>query len=163
MIPCWPLRASFGLFVCGCLIGGHVIDLEIAKLFAWIIGNKSECMTSYMVYFDGSWSEILTILSWIGIGLVIFLYTLYLISILSNDEKGYFYYLAIGIGIYVFVFVANCLTAVWIVGAYANNYWLNEQCSDAADMSYAYGLLAGSYILPISGLCAFAWCFIAIS
>merc|ERR1719410_652754 len=129
MLPCWPLRASFGLFICGCLIGGHVIDLEIATLFAWIIENKPECMNNHIIYFDGTWSEMLIALSWSAIALVLLLYCLYLISILSNDENGYFYYLAIGIGFYVILLVANCLIAVWYVVTYADNAWLNRHCS----------------------------------
>lgn len=169
MLPCWPIRATFGLLVCGCLIGGHIIDLEIAKLFSWIIENKPECMTNYMNYFDGSWSEILSILSWIGIGLVIVLFILYLISLGYRENgdraqgKQYFYPFMMGLIIYIMVLVGNSLIAIWYVGTYSNNFWFNQKCANAQDMGYVYGLLAGSYILPIIGLCAFAWCYIAIS
>ena len=163
MLPCWPLRATFGLFVCGCLIGGHIIDLEIAKLFEWIIANKPECMTNYMVYFDGSWGEILTILSWIGIGILLFLFAMYLLSLSLRETKQWFYYFLFGLIIYIMVLIGNSLIAIWYVGTYSNNFWFNEKCANAQDMGYVYGLLAGSYILPIAGLCTFAWCYIGFA
>ena len=68
------------MLICACLIGSHVIDLEIAELSSWIINTEPNCTNDMGFTIGSTWLNMLCFISYIGILTAFFLYLTVLIK-----------------------------------------------------------------------------------
>eukprot|EP01084_Bolivina_argentea_P230374 388610_1 len=151
-------RACVGLALCACMIGGNVIDLVIADYLDWILVNEKNCLYNSMVELDDTWIVALRYVAYIGMLTVIILYGLILL--------GYFE-LVLCFGCFWFlVYIANDILSDWLSSTYIRSYYYTEhgwwgtrsfvEYGDDCKAEYfgeMYGLMIGSNILPVIGIC----------
>ena len=141
----WVIKAVIGVLICACLIGAHVIDLEIAELSDWMIKNQPSCFYNddWDFAIQSSWLNGLCFVSYVGIILVVFVYLALLV--------GHVTVVYVSLFLYGIIIILHQIFTIAICG-YFWNTWLNSKCGGeiTADI---YAMYITSTLLIIPAMC----------
>lgn len=139
-------RAVSGLVIVGMMIGGHVLALEIAKLFEIIVNDEEgkNCLQNWWdIKLDNSWVDAIYPIAYVGMAFDGLVY----LTILSGKDGLMFF---VGIWWFLISFMANCVLTGGLCSTYIRNWWNNKNCQGDFIVDI-YGLWIGSDMLLFVG------------
>eukprot|EP01084_Bolivina_argentea_P261456 441842_1 len=137
MATLWIIKVFAALFICGCFIGGALLELELIKLFEWTFQHEDDCLND----FDFSWTNFGYVVAWMIIGWTILFF---FVVIISNETV-----LITSVSAFFCVYVILILMDGFTTGLVTDGYLFDDDC----DILYndILGFTIGQTILTLFG------------